>query len=257
MAAIRFLYKITLGRGWSVDEIIPTCRKPQKLPAVLSQDEVARFLDAVDSRKHRAILTICYAAGLRIRSGPPDASGDRQPSDGHLRGGGQGAEGLSLRDALARLLEVLRTYWVPSTQNLLFPGHILDQPISTFAVQHACKKGAPPGRHRQAAPPHSLRHAFAVHLLEFGTDLRTIQLLLGHRNLSTTARYLRLATQGVRHGLPVGRPTFIDFSANPPHASARLNRPPATPPKWRMCSAATAMHIDSSTARSPPRSVAP
>ena len=65
VAAIRFLYKVTLGRGWSVDEIIPTCRKPQKLPAVLSQDEVARFLDAVDSRKHRAILTICYAAGLR------------------------------------------------------------------------------------------------------------------------------------------------------------------------------------------------
>jgi integrase/recombinase XerD len=66
VAAIRFLYKVTLGRGWSVDEIIPACRKPQKLPAVLSQDEVARFLDAVDSRKHRAILTICYAAGLRI-----------------------------------------------------------------------------------------------------------------------------------------------------------------------------------------------
>jgi integrase/recombinase XerD len=57
VAAIRFLYKVTLGRGWSIDEIIPTCRKPQKLPAVLSQDEVARFLDAVDSRKHRAILT--------------------------------------------------------------------------------------------------------------------------------------------------------------------------------------------------------
>jgi integrase/recombinase XerD len=66
VAAIRFLYKVTLGRGWSVDEIIPTCRKPQKLPVVLSQDEVARFLDAVDSRKHRAILTICYAAGLRV-----------------------------------------------------------------------------------------------------------------------------------------------------------------------------------------------
>ena len=61
-----FFYKVTLGRGWDVDEIIPACRKPQKLPTVLSQDEVARFLDAVDSRKHRAILTICYAAGLRI-----------------------------------------------------------------------------------------------------------------------------------------------------------------------------------------------
>src|SRR6516164_5346868 len=66
VSAIRFLYKITLKRTWDIDEVVPTCRKPQKLPAVLSQDEVARFLGAVENLKHRVILTICYAAGLRI-----------------------------------------------------------------------------------------------------------------------------------------------------------------------------------------------
>ena len=66
VSAIRFLHKITLKRTWDVEEVIPTCRKPQKLPAVLSQDEVARFLGALDNLKHRVILTICYAAGLRI-----------------------------------------------------------------------------------------------------------------------------------------------------------------------------------------------
>ena len=132
-----------------------------------------------------------------LRSGPLDASGDRQPSDGHLRGGGQGAEG-SLRDALAEAAggsqDVLACR---PPKNLLFPGDIPDQPISTFAVQHACKKARRRAGIAKPVTPHSLRHAFAVHLLESGTDLRTIQLLLGHRNLSTTARYLRLATNKV------------------------------------------------------------
>ena len=141
VAAIRFLYKITLGRGWSVDEIIPTCRKPQKLPAVLSQDEVARFLDAVDSRKHRAILTICYAAGLRISEAvrlTPAAIDSHRMVICVEEGKGRKDRCVMLSP---RLLEVLRTYWrAVHPKNLLFPGDIPDQPISTFAVQHACKK---------------------------------------------------------------------------------------------------------------------
>ena len=198
VAAIRFLYKVTLGRGWSVDEIIPTCRKPQKLPAVLSQDEVARFLDAVDSRKHRAILTICYAAGLRISEAvrlTPAAIDSHRMVICVEEGKGRKDRCVMLSP---RLLEVLRTYWrAVHPKNFLFPGDIPDQPISTFAVQHACKKARRRAGIAKPVTPHSLRHAFAVHLLESGTDLRTIQLLLGHRNLSTTARYLRLATNKV------------------------------------------------------------
>ena len=88
VAAIRFLYKVTLRRDWNIDEVIPACRKPQKLPVVLSRDEVGRFLDAVDSReapRHPDRLLRGWPAGLR--SGPPDAGGDRQPAHGHPRGG--------------------------------------------------------------------------------------------------------------------------------------------------------------------------
>src|ERR1700722_14515925 len=189
---------VAVGRGWSVDEITPAGRKPQKLPAVLSQDEVARFLDAVDSRKHRAILTICYAAGLRISEAvrlTPAAIDSHRMIICVEEGKGRKDRCVMLSP---RLLEVLRTYWrAVHPKNLLFPGDIPDQSISTFAVQHACKKARRRAGIAKPVTPHSLRHAFAVHLLESGTDLRTIQLLLGHRNLSTTARYLRLATNKV------------------------------------------------------------
>jgi integrase/recombinase XerD len=198
VAAIRFLYKVTLGREWSVDEIIPTCRRPQKLPVVLSPDEVARFLDAVDSRKHRAILTLCYAAGLRIseavRLTPAVIDSQRMVI--------RVEEGKGRKDRYVmlspRLLEVLRAYWRGARpETLLFPGDIPGQPISTSAVQFACNKAQRRAGIAKTVTPHCLRHAFAVHLLESGTDLRTIQLLLGHRNLSTTSRYLRLATNKV------------------------------------------------------------
>jgi len=97
-----------------------------------------------------------------------------------------------------KLLKILRDWWlVEKPQQWLFPGEFPGQHISKYAVERACQKA----RHRCPIPkpttPHSLRHAFAVHLLESGTDVRTIQLLLGHRSLETTARYLRIATSKV------------------------------------------------------------
>jgi integrase/recombinase XerD len=97
-----------------------------------------------------------------------------------------------------KLLEILRDWWrAARPRHWLFPGDRPDQPITRSAVERACQQA----HHRCGVPkpitPHSLRHAFAVHLLEVGTDLRTIQLLLGHRSLATTARYLRIATTKV------------------------------------------------------------
>jgi site-specific recombinase XerD len=96
------------------------------------------------------------------------------------------------------LLDVLRDWWRLSRPNRwLFPGDQADQPIRRGAVRHACHQARRRSRIPKPITPHSLRHAFAVHLLEAGTDVRTIQLLFGHRSLETTARYLRIATTKV------------------------------------------------------------
>lgn len=198
VAAIRFLYKITLKRDWNIEEVVPTCRKPQRLPVVLSRDEVSRFLDAVAIPKHRVILTVCYAAGLRVseavRLTPAAIDSQRMVI--------RVAEGKGRKDRYVmlspKLLDILRDYWRTTRPKLwLFPGDLPGQPISRFAVAHACRTARCRCDIEKPVTPHAMRHAFAVHLLEAGADLRTIQLLLGHRSLSTTANYLRLATNKV------------------------------------------------------------
>lgn len=198
VAAIRFLYKVTLQREWNVEEVVPTCRKPQRLPVVLSRDEVSRFLDAVPMLKHRVILTVCYAAGLRVSEAVrlTPAAIDSQRMVIRI------AEGKGRKDRYVmlspKLLDLLRDYWrTTRPKQWLFPGDIPGQPISTFAVQYACRAARCRSSLEKPVTPHALRHAFAVHLLEAGADLRTIQLLLGHRSLSTTASYLRIATNKV------------------------------------------------------------
>jgi site-specific recombinase XerD len=195
VAALRFLYKVSLKRDWTFEDIIPAPKKPQKLPVVLSPEEVLQFLDRVGNTKHRAILTTCYAAGLRIseavRLTIPDIDSQRMVIRVE-QGKGQKDRYVMLS---SKLLEILRHWWrVEKPRPWLFPGDSPGRHISKDAVEQACQKA----RRRCSIPkpitPHSLRHAFAVHLLEFGADVRTIQLLLGHRSLATTARYLRIAT---------------------------------------------------------------
>ncbi len=198
IAAIRLLYKVTLKRDWNIDDAIPTCRKPKKLPVVMSQEEVTRFLVAVDNPKHRVILTVCYAAGLRVSEAvrlTPDAIDSQRMVIRVDAGKGRKDRYVMLSP---KLLDILRAYWRKARpQPWLFPGDLPGQPISTAAVEHICRQVREQAAIAKPVTPHSLRHAFAVHLLEAGTDLRTIQLLLGHRSLSTTARYLRLATSKV------------------------------------------------------------
>ena len=198
VAALRFLYRVTLGKQWSFDDVIPAPKKPKSLPVVLSPQEVAQFLDAVKPAKHRTILTACYAAGLRIseaiRLTVSAIDSDRMVLR-IAKGKGQKDRYVMLSP---KLLAVLRTWWkVQRPRHWLFPGERPETPITRNAVQLACRIAARRARLGKAVTPHSLRHAFAVHLLESGTDLRTIQLLLGHRSLQTTAQYLRVATTTV------------------------------------------------------------
>jgi integrase/recombinase XerD len=198
VASLRFLYKVTLQRDWKFEDIIPAPKKPQKLPIVLSPEEVLHFLGCVRSFKHRTILTICYAAGLRISEAiclvPTDIDSRRMV----IRidqGKGQKDRYVMLSP---RLLETLRDWWrVEKPKQWLFRGDFPGEHITKSAVQLACKNARGLSQISKPISPHSMRHAFAVHLLESGTDVRTIQLLLGHRSLATTARYLRIATSKV------------------------------------------------------------
>jgi integrase/recombinase XerD len=198
VSALRFLYKVTLKKDWSVTEIIPAPKKPQTLPVVLSPEEVVRFLDAVKKPKHRTILTTCYAAGLRISEAVQLTAAAIDSQRMVLRieqGKGQKDRYVMLSP---KLLEILRDWWRASRPtHWLFPGDRPDHPITRSAVERECQEAGRRSRIPKPITPHSLRHAFAVHLLEAGTDVRTIQLLLGHRSLATTARYLRIATSKV------------------------------------------------------------
>jgi len=200
VAALRFLYTVTLRRPWSIKDDIPTCRQPHPLPEVLGPEEVAAFLDAIKTPKQRVILTVCYAAGLRVseavRLKPSPSVIDSQRMVIRVEAG----KGVKDRYVMLspRLLNILRDYWKTTRPTeWLFPGDRPGEPITTSAVAFACREARARSGITRPITPHSLRHAFAVHLLEAGTDLRTIQLLLGHSNLGTTSKYLRIATSKV------------------------------------------------------------
>ena len=196
-AALRFLYKITLRRPWNDDDI-PMPKRPLKLPIVLSPEEVVRFLACVASTKHRTILTTIYASGLRVSEAVALTPADIDSSRMVLRvdqGKGRKDRYVMLSP---RLLEVLRDYWrIERPKPWLFPGDGAGCHITKNAVEQACQKAHRAARIDKPVTPHSLRHAFATHLLEAGTDVRRIQLLLGHRSLATTSRYLKVATSSL------------------------------------------------------------
>lgn len=194
-AALRFLYTVTLERPWNIERVIPTPKRPQTLPVILSPEEVQHFLSCVTRHKHRTVLTVCYAAGLRISEAialkPVDIDSARMTIRVE-QGKGRKDRYVMLSE---RLLRILREWYrLARPKTWLFPGASPDQPVTRAAVAHACQRGRQRSGLVKPVTAHSLRHAFAVHLLEQGTDLRTIQLLLGHRSLETTARYLRVAT---------------------------------------------------------------
>jgi integrase/recombinase XerD len=211
IAALRFLYKVTLEKKWELKDVIPSPRAAKKLPVVLSPDEVLRFLDCLRNTKHRAILTTCYAAGLRISEAVHLKLADIDSQRMVIRV----AQGKGQKDRYVmlspKLLELLRSYWSTARpKEWLFPGDFPDRPITRFTLASACEKARRCSGISKPITPHSLRHAFAVHLLDAGTDVRTIQLLLGHRNLTTTARYLRIAASKV-----CGTVSPLDLPAHP------------------------------------------
>ncbi|MBL8238802.1 MAG: site-specific integrase [Bryobacterales bacterium] len=190
VAALRFAYKVSLRREWKAEEILPRPKRPKKLPVILSPEEVLAFLESVASTKHRAILTACYAAGLRVSEAVHLRAADIDSQRMVIRveqGKGRKDRYVMLSPSL---LEMLRNYWrAERPKDWLFPGDEAGRHITPAAVERICLKTRRQCSVSKPVTPHSFRHAFAVQLLESWTDIRTIQLLLGHKGLATTARY--------------------------------------------------------------------
>jgi len=198
LAAIKFLYCRTLNRPEEVANI-PWPKIRQSLPDILSSDEVAVVLKAVDSLTHRAVLMATYGAGLRISEACSLCTGDIDSKRNviHVRDGKRGRDRYVVLSQ--RLLLCLREYWrvAKPKGDYLFPGAGPDRPLDPSGVRVALRKAVSKVGINKRITPHSMRHAFATHLLEDGTDIRVIQLLLGHGSIRTTARYARVSTRHV------------------------------------------------------------
>lgn len=195
LAALRFLFCVTLGRP----EVMASFASPrvvQSLPRVLSGTEVSRLLQSITSLKYRALATTLYGAGLRVSEacGLQVGDIDSRRSVIHVRDGKGGkARHVMLSEVL---LSTLRSYWSAVRPPLpyLFPGRDGQSPCCPEMAQRAIKRAAIDAGLPHVTP-HLLRHCFATHMLEQGVDLRTIQVMLGHARIDTTARYLHMSTR--------------------------------------------------------------
>jgi integrase/recombinase XerD len=217
VSAVQFLYLVTLEMPWDKHDFT-RARVEEKLPIVPAPLEVQYFLDHVAGIKHRAILLTCYGAGLRISEAialkPSDIDSQRMLLRvEHGKGGKDRYAMLS-----PCLLEILRAYFraLRPTGPWLFPSWRPQKHVTAGAVQTACREAWKRSRLGKHVTPHSLRHAFATHLLEAGTDTRVIQALLGHSRIDTTARYTAVS------------PATIGKTASPLDLLLQPTKPKAT-----------------------------
>jgi len=198
ISALRFLYQVTLDRPEMVPHL-PYPRLKRRHPVVLSAEEVVRLLRAVRNLKHRTVALVLYGAGLRISEALAlqlrDVDSARMVlTVRHGKGDQDRQVGLS-----GVLLDALRVYWrAYRPMDWLFPGQKEGQPMGPETIQRALKAARLKAGIAKPATPHTLRHSYATHLMEAGTDLRVIQTLLGHRSLRTTQIYTHVATERLR-----------------------------------------------------------
>ncbi|HEY1207726.1 MAG TPA: site-specific integrase [Terracidiphilus sp.] len=202
VAALRFFYVRTLKRR-EFREDLPYPKDHRRLPTVLSLEEVTRLIDAAGNLQQRALLMTLYGTGMRRTEVSLLKVSDIDSQRMMIRvERGKGGAGRDI-PLSPTLLETLREYWRWKKPRIyLFPSSERkrgqEQPISDHTVWYACAEAARHAGLTKRVSPHCLRHSFATHLLEGGTDLRTIQILLGHGDLETTAKYLHLSQRHLR-----------------------------------------------------------
>lgn len=211
LAALKFLYRRTLGRP---DEVawIRFPRSKKRLPRVLSGSEVARLLSAIESPTIRAIACVCYGAGLRIDEARRLEVRDVLSTRGllHVRNGKGGHQRFAMLSPV--LLATLREYWrvVRPSGPMLFPSPRTGKAFHPDTVRHAVHAAVRAAGIDKHVTPHVLRHSFATHLLEMGTELRVIQQLLGHSSIESSALYAQVTTALVQR-----TPSPLDVLSSP------------------------------------------
>ena len=223
MGALRFLYQKTLKRRDPDLYDLPLLKTPKKLPVVLSPEEVTQLIEAAPNLLYRTMLLLLYATGLRRAELAHLKVSDIDSSLMliHVQQG-KGSRDREL-PLTQKVLDALREYWRAAKikpRVYLFPTRkeptVEEKPISDKTVWNACHEAALRAGLTKRIGPHTLRHSFATHLLEAGTDLRTIQMLLGHRCLKDTAIYLHLSRRHLRAAInPLDQITLREFDKHP------------------------------------------
>lgn len=191
-SALKFFYEVTLNKPWNMKQI-PRCKKDKKLPIVLAKSEVKAIFDITNNLKHKAILMTIYSSGLRVSEAVnlKVTDIDSRNMQIHICGGKGNKDRYTLLSKVN--LDILRAYFRIYRPSLwLFPGGGFNKPLTTRTVQKIFENAKMKANIQKDVSVHSLRHSFATHLLENGTDISYIQRLLGHTNIKTTSIYLHL-----------------------------------------------------------------
>ena len=196
-SSLKFLYQVTLKRNWNSIRI-PRTKMRKRLPEVLDTSEIKALLNVTTNLKHRAILMTTYAAGLRVSETANLRVGDIDSKRMQIRV----QQGKGNKDRYTILSEInltlLRRYWEEyRPKTWLFPGSMLDKAITTRTIQKVFENNKTKAGITKNVSVHSLRHSFATHLLESGTDLYYIQRLMGHSSAKTTSIYIHLKQENL------------------------------------------------------------
>ena len=231
MTGLRFLLRVTLRRLDLAAEIYHI-REPQKIPVVMSADETKRLLAVASSLKARILLSLGYGCGLRAGEVVRLKVKHIDSAQKIIRI--EQSKGRKDRNVMlsAETLNLLRQWWkarpsrhdagMPVQERWLFPGNRRGKPMTTRQLNRLFHEAADAAGIKKGVTLHALRHSFATHLLERGTDIRIIQALLGHDKLDTTARYTRVAT-----GMIAGVESPLDLLSQPRKKPSRKDPPPA------------------------------
>ena len=215
VSALRFFFRVTLKR-YAIEHT-HLIHEPRKLPVVLNPEEVVRLLDAAPGLKYKAALSVAYGAGLRAAEVVALKVSDIDSKRMLIRveqGKGRKDRNVMLSP---HLLEVLRAWWKAARpQGWLFPGRDPVKPMTTRQLNRACHAAAQLAEINKRVSLHTLRHSFATHLLEQNTDIRVIQVLLGHAKLENTALYTRVATKTISQVVSPLERIALQKQAEPP-----------------------------------------